>query len=819
MVRENKYSVLVNLILVILLSSFVCQALYTSLFMTYSFDISIFFYVIFMAIAFYFIFKNKTTWIVSAIVFVILASSAVFLVYINLGTENISNRFNSYSLWLVDTMHGYVDASSSLYKTITVLTMTFLVTLVIYLFAIKLYNLILLSFVTFSLFFAQAYAEIFVSKPAFVLFLFSFLLYYFFYVLKERTNEKSYDPGNRLKYLLFITPVCIAVLIISINFPIGEKRISWSWLDHKMDGLINGFSKKDVAAFDFFSLKASGFGDEGKLGGNINPDKTHVMDVKSEYYNLYLKASSKAYYDGHGWYDSENSFEPVSGNEHMVAYESSIKEDSNQLEIGSLISYSNQDNKVFKPSKIEIKFINMKTKSLFLPPKTFQISPKEPIGLFIDREGMVSLEEAQSKNFGYIVNYNYMFLNSVEFQNSIRMSYRGYLMDNWNAYMKTQLKLIYNIDAKDIDENKKANPSVPYSDKTLLNNLQDQLHEIYTKYTSLPETVPVRVRELAINVTEDKTNDYDKAKAIETYLATKYPYTLTPGVPPMKKDFVDYFLFEGKKGYCTYYATAMTVMLRSIGIPARYVEGYILPPDSRDGVFKVTNQQAHAWVEAYFEGFGWIPFEPTSPFVSAMYSDNHIRPLIAGEMNAQGYNEYREMMEKYGRNAKNRSTYIPDNSTTDTKEDNTPFVALISAACVIALILLTILSLAAINRARFYYLLRRIRKEAPKDAVLTAYEYILKLFWMQDVTILAGETPSQFGTRVEKLMDFKGYTFRKSDFNTITEYYVKARYSRDILPDKVNQEMLDFIDTVLILTSEKVSKIKFGLYKYLLGRV
>ncbi|HEX2926545.1 MAG TPA: transglutaminase domain-containing protein, partial [Ruminiclostridium sp.] len=143
----------------------------------------------------------------------------------------------------------------------------------------------------------------------------------------------------------------------------------------------------------------------------------------------------------------------------------------------------------------------------------------------------------------------------------------------------------------------------------------------------------------------------------------------------------------------------------------------------------------------------------------------------------------------------------------------------ISVLSVIVLILIALSTLVAVNRARFYYLLRRIRKENPNDAVLTAYEYILRLFKVQNVTISAGETPSQFGARVEKLMDFKGYTFNKSDFNKITEYYVKARYSRNLLPEKVNQELIDFIDTVLRLTSEKVSKVKFNLYKYLLGKL
>ncbi len=810
MVRENKYSVLVNLILVMLLSLSVCQTLYTSLFMTYRWNINIFLYVIPLTFVFYLALKNNVTCIVSGIGMVLLAALAFVYIY-------TSNSYNSYSIWLIDTMQGYISEPNLQYQSITLFFMTFIVTLIIYIFAIKLYNIYLVSFITFSLFFAQAYANIFVSKPAFVLFLFSFLLYYFFYILKGRTEKKSYDPGNRFKYLLYITPVCIAVLIVSFNFPIGNKRISWPWLDHKLDNAIESFSQKNTSTFDIFSLSATGFGSNDILGGNISPDKTHVMNVKSDYYNLYLKASSKAYYNGHGWYDNENDLilNPVTPYGNTEPSLNNINQDANQLEVGTLMSNPNSKNELYKSTKIEVKFKNMKTKSLFIPSKTFQITPKKQIGLFTDNSGMISAEKAQGSNFEYIINFDYMFINSEQFKNNIRKSYKGYLMDNLYLYEKNQYKLLFNIDIDNLsDEDKNVIANI-----NLFSNIQDQLLNIYTKYVSLPSTVTNRVRDLAENITKDKINNYDKAKAIETYLATNYPYTLKPGKPPLKKDFVDFFLFEGKKGYCTYYATAMTVLLRCIGIPARYVEGYILPPDNRNGVFKVTNQQAHAWVEAYFEGFGWIPFEPTSPFVAAMYQDNHIRPVIASNMTGQYYDEYRRMMEKYQREGKNHVIDISNKLPVGNKDSDTTRVALIIAISLISFILLVLLSIVLFNRLRFYYLLSKIRKQNSNDAVLIGYKYIIKLFKIQNVTISAGETPSQFGTRVEKLMDFKGYSFNKYDFNIITEYYVKARYSRDTLPDKAKQDVISFIETVLKLTSEKVSRVKFNFYKYFMGKV
>ena len=81
-------------------------------------------------------------------------------------------------------------------------------------------------------------------------------------------------------------------------------------------------------------------------------------------------------------------------------------------------------------------------------------------------------------------------------------------------------------------------------------------------------------------------------------------------MPPTGRDFVSWFLLDERQGYCTSFATAMAVMARMVGLPARYIEGYAAVPDS-DSVARVTQQQAHAWTEIYFAGFGWLPFDPT----------------------------------------------------------------------------------------------------------------------------------------------------------------------------------------------------------------
>lgn len=136
---------------------------------------------------------------------------------------------------------------------------------------------------------------------------------------------------------------------------------------------------------------------------------------------------------------------------------------------------------------------------------------------------------------------------------------------------------------------------------------------IRQRYLQLPKELPDRVKVQANQVARENgaNNPYAQAVNIATYLQ-KLPFDLTVPIPPPGQDMVDYFLFDVQKGYFDYNSTAMAVMLRSIGIPARVAVGYLLDPkEQKAGTFNVTRQDTFSWVEVYFPKYGWVTFNPT----------------------------------------------------------------------------------------------------------------------------------------------------------------------------------------------------------------
>ncbi|EIJ79828.1 transglutaminase domain protein [Bacillus methanolicus PB1] len=158
--------------------------------------------------------------------------------------------------------------------------------------------------------------------------------------------------------------------------------------------------------------------------------------------------------------------------------------------------------------------------------------------------------------------------------------------------------------------------------KTVSTDTSVMSEEFIQRYTQLPDKLPERVRELAIQITSGKKTWFEKARAVEDYFlrSPEFIYDqLNVPIPGEGDDYVDQFLFETRRGYCDNFSSSMTVLLRTLGIPARWVKGYTEGEfkelgEQNQRIFEITNNNAHSWVEVYFPNAGWVPFEPTKGF-------------------------------------------------------------------------------------------------------------------------------------------------------------------------------------------------------------
>jgi transglutaminase-like putative cysteine protease len=137
----------------------------------------------------------------------------------------------------------------------------------------------------------------------------------------------------------------------------------------------------------------------------------------------------------------------------------------------------------------------------------------------------------------------------------------------------------------------------------------DYPDRIAERYTRLPDSTPDRVRERTAEITADAETPYEKAVAVERHLESTKEYSLTVDRP--EGPIADAFLFEMTAGYCTYYATTMVTMLRSEGVPARFVTGYTPGERVDDDERVVRGFDSHAWVQVYVPDVGWVRFDPT----------------------------------------------------------------------------------------------------------------------------------------------------------------------------------------------------------------
>ncbi|TXC81887.1 DUF4129 domain-containing protein [Metabacillus litoralis] len=302
------------------------------------------------------------------------------------------------------------------------------------------------------------------------------------------------------------------------------------------------------------------------------------------------------------------------------------------------------------------------------------------------------------------------------------------------------------------------------------------------RYTQLPDTLPQRVRDLAVNITEEEGNQYDRAKAIEEYLGSvSFSYDREDiAIPEGNQDYVDQFLFETFTGYCDNFSTSMIVLLRSIDIPARWVKGYtegdfVRALSNVEKEYRITNNNAHSWVEIYFDGVGWVPFEPTQGFVNPY-------ELTADYKNAEENEEADQQETPVEKEEEPEETpekpekEEQDTSSSTSNDTFTLFDIRLGSYGLYGTLLVIVITGFIMFKTRTKWLgrllLLKYRDRKDDDVFFQAYESLLKQFERIGLKKKPDQTLRDFAHYIDRY-------FQIVEMTALTKSYERALYRRD----------------------------------------
>ncbi len=420
------------------------------------------------------------------------------------------------------------------------------------------------------------------------------ILGYFLFALVEWTQER-WDK-NKIhsirQHMIWISPFLVLYLVLLCVMPYSEEKFEWTFLKDATEKIkevvINLASEWNIGGGTEFAVAMSGYSEENSLQGEVQLSEQKVMQVKrsgtgSE--NLYLAGIVNDSFDGRQWYtewDIDNRQQLMDCLETLYAvmmYDSDNRDD------------------YMRSTKLKVRYQNISTRALFIPQKMRSLYVgKNRQNLSLTEN---SLSRGAKRKYGteYEITYYRMNLGNEIFDNlfeEIQRTQAGLTEEEKEELWKSA-----------VSHYAGGGMEIPFAE------LEEYRSVMKLRYVQ-DVLVSEEVQEWLNQVTGSEDSNIGKLRKLEEALSD-YQYTLSPGMIPEDvqsvSDFLDYFLLEKKEGYCTYFATAFVLLARAEGIPARYVQGYCVPIKNQE--VQVYNTMAHAWPEAYIEGVGWIPFEPT----------------------------------------------------------------------------------------------------------------------------------------------------------------------------------------------------------------
>ncbi len=440
------------------------------------------------------------------------------------------------------------------------------------------------------------------------------MMWYLFLIYIESTQRKweKVQKHDEKQYMLWLLPFCVVYFFFFCIMPAPEKPFDWAFVKtayHQIrEAAIVCYQNLSRGEKEDFGLAFSGFSEDGTLGAGFISDSRVLLEIEGKgglVTNIYLSGKIYDTFDGKGWTqntagDTQDRF--LDTMETLYAVERYHAESTRDYVYGT---------------ELRVRYQYLDTGYVFTPLKTWEVEECDCISdgpnLVFDRQRGYGTEYTTGY---YQINVDHpVFYEMMEAHPASDEAL-------WNMLVKRHTPLD--------------------GDAATLADLEKHRADIYEDYGNAP-VLSDEVKAYLEEITAEADTDVEKLRAIEDALSS-FTYTKRPGKLPEcvvdENSYLEYFLLESRQGYCSYFATAFVLLARAEGIPARYVEGFCVPVNE-EKYMTVYSNMAHAWPEAYIDGVGWIPFEPTPGYEEIRYTPWEIKsqsgmktgePMLADEM-------------------------------------------------------------------------------------------------------------------------------------------------------------------------------------------
>lgn len=588
------------------------------------------------------------------------------------------------------------------------------------------FNFILLfNFCIIIFFWYYGYKTI-IKEYTFYYILISSVTYFVSTYIRNVEETKNKGLNIYVAYNTIILYAIVLAMILSSVQLLLPKEIEGRYDNKKVNKFIDKFSIRKVDVEHKYNIGYSGYDNTSKkLGGSISISNREAFKVKGDR-PYYLRGTSKEYYDGFSWDNLQDNFQSVS-----------YKNTFLKPKAGNLFS-------IIRDSKLDYLIIYptyIRTATFFTPMYTRRI-------------------ETKGKKAFYNKDNNFISNNLIE---------KEYIIEFYNDNFK------YSLINQDEDKRDKIKEIMDYGYKRML-SLEKEKFKEYDIYLQIPENIPKRVYSLVEDITKGEKNPGGKVFKIYDYLQKNFNYSLQVSEVPKGKEFVDYFLFTEKKGYCTYFATAATIMCRIAGIPARYVEGFNMTYDKDiNGLFIVSDKNAHAWTEILLDPLSnnWSIFDavPSAPL------------QIEREEHRETKNESHEIT-KSNENYKKDIENIKENNIREQHEESrmkNNYIYLIVFAMISSLIII-----------RIIVIIIKRKKIIKSQSIIPLYLYMVERLKVLNISKMENEGDKEFVKRIEDVV-------LKLKMNEIVEYVYEEFYgnSHKLLDINKKKELYNFIENYI----------------------